>query len=394
MSDTSNVGNTVRKVFGINHSGKGRRDPLNILVPLVAIALALLVGMVVIAASGRNPFVAYKLLFGGSGLFPHSASTVRDFSNLLVKSALFIAPGLAVAFAFQGGLFNIGAEGQFWVGAIVATLFGYLKPFASFPPILHSGICLIMGMIAGGLWGALAGYIKVKRGVNEVITTIMLNWIAWYLITNWLVIGPMTPKNQVYVSGSYYITDSAKLRNIIAVTHLNTSILLALLAAYVAWFILYKTTIGYEIRAIGHTAAIGMEAPRAQGINVNKRLVQTMFISGCLAAMGGAFFILGVQYQFPNTAVMGYGWTGISIALIGQSEPFGVVLAGLFIGALRTGATSIQVANIPKTFSDLIEGLAVGFIALQVAVRYYLTKLSQRHHKTVVPPTESKEVAA
>lgn len=393
MSDNSNVGNNIRKIFGIDHQGRGKRDPLNIWVPLVSIALALLVGMIIIAISGRNPFVAYKLLFGGSGLFPHDQYAKRDFADLLVKSALYIAPGLAVAFAFQGGLFNIGAEGQFWVGAIVATFFGYCKPFASFPPILHSGICLIMGMLAGGAWGALAGYIKVKRGVNEVITTIMLNWIAWYLITNWLVTGPMTPSSQTYTSGSYYITDSAKLRSILSGTRLNTSIIIVLLAAYATWFLLYKTTVGYEIRAIGHTSAIGMEAPRAQGINIDRRIVQTMFFSGCLAAMGGAFFILGVQFQFPNTAVMGYGWTGISIALIGQSEPFGVVLAGLFIGAIRTGATSIQIANIPKTFSDVIEGLAVGFIALQVAVRYYLVKIRQHHKKTALP-AEGKEVVS
>jgi simple sugar transport system permease protein len=144
-------------------------------------------------------------------------------------------------------------------------------------------------------------------------------------------------------------------------TRLNTSILLILLAAYATWFLLYKTTIGYEIRAIGYTANIGMEAPRAQGINISRRVMQLMFISGALAALGGTFFILG--------------------------------LAGLFIGALRNGATSIQIANIPKTFSDLIEGMAVGFIALQVAVRYYLVKLIQRRRARRNPPAD-QEVAA
>ncbi|MHB8070622.1 MAG: ABC transporter permease [Candidatus Cryosericum sp.] len=405
MSD-NNITNRVLKAFGINGQGHNRRDPLNVWVPLISIGLALVVGMIVIAASGRNPFQAYKLLFGDSGLIPGGPAWKREFAELLIKSAMYIATGLAIALAFKGGLFNIGAEGQFWVGAIVATFFGYWTPVAHtfgamytalgslgwIAQLLHGAICIIMAMIAGGIWAALAGYLYVKRGVHIVIGSIMLNWIAWFLITNWLVLGPMTPPSQTFTSGTFYVTETAKLLRIMMPTRLNTSIILVLIAAYATWFLLYKTTIGYEIRAIGYTANIGSEAPRAQGINVGKRIMQMMFMSGCLAALGGSFFILGMQYQFPNTATMGYGWTGIGIALIGQSEPLGVILSGLFIGALRTGATSMQVANIPKTFSNIIEGLAVGFIALQVAVRYYLVKIIQRRRTHTDAPAE-KEAA-
>ena len=406
MSKNSGT-NKFLRIFGIDSQGRKRRDPLNVWVPLISIALALVVGMIVIAVSGRNPFRAYALLFGDSGLIPGGSAWPREFAELLIKSAMYIATGLAIALAFKGGLFNIGAEGQFWVGAIVATFFGYWSPVAGafgnmatalgsmawIAQLLHGAICIILGMLAGGAWAAFAGFLYVKRGVNIVIGTIMLNWIAWFLITNWLVTGPMTPPTQTFTSGTYYVADTAKLFRIMMPTRLNTSIILVLLAAYATWFLLYKTTIGYEIRAIGHTANIGMEAPRAQGINVNRRIVQMMFFSGCLAAMGGCFFILGMQYQFPNTATMGYGWTGIGVALIGQSEPIGVVLAGLFIGALRTGATSMQVANIPKTFSNIIEGLAVGFIALQVAVRYYLVKFLQRRRAHADPPAEQEAAA-
>lgn len=392
------------KLFGIENHSHNRRDPLNIWVPLISIALALILGMIVIAASGRDPFRAYGLLFGDSGLIPGGAAWKREFAELLIKSAMYIATGLSVALAFKGGLFNIGAEGQFWVGAIVATFFGYWAPVAHtfgamyaalgslgwIAQLLHGTVCIVMGMLAGGAWAAVAGYLYVKRGVNIVIGTIMLNWIAWFLITSWLVTGPMTPPSQTFTSGTFYVADTAKLFRIMMPTRLNTSILLVLIAAYATWFLLYKTTIGYEIRAIGYTANIGMEAPRAQGININRRVMQLMFFSGALAALGGTFFILGMQYQFPNTAIMGYGWTGITVALIGQAEPMGVVLAGLFIGALRTGATSIQVANIPKTFSDIIEGMAVGFIAMQVAVRYYLVKILQQRRKRTTSPTDQE----
>ncbi|WP_207801003.1 ABC transporter permease [Candidatus Cryosericum odellii] len=403
----SNFTTKFLKLFGIDNQGHSRRDHLNIWVPLISVGLALILGMIVIAASGRNPFQAYGLLFGDSGLIPGGPAWRREFAELLIKSAMYIATGLSVALAFKGGLFNIGAEGQFWVGAIVATFFGYWSPvahtfgamyitlgsFGWIAQLLHGAICIIMGMLAGGAWAAVAGYLYVKRGVNIVIGTIMLNWIAWFLITSWLVIGPMTPPSQTFTSGTFYVADTAKLLRIMMPTRLNTSILLVLLAAYATWFLLYKTTIGYEIRAIGYTANIGMEAPRAQGINISRRIMQLMFLSGALAALGGTFFILGMQYQFPNTAIMGYGWTGIAIALIGQSEPMGVVLAGLFIGALRTGATSMQVANIPKTFSDIIEGMAVGFIAMQVAVRYYLVKIIQHRRARRDPPADQEAAA-
>lgn len=403
----SNFTNRFLKVFGIENHGHAKRDPLNVWVPLVSIALALILGMIVIAASGRNPFRAYALLFGDSGLIPGGPAWRREFAELLIKSAMYIATGLSVALAFKGGLFNIGAEGQFWVGAIVATFFGYWTPVAHtfgamyaalgslgwIAQLLHGTVCIVMGMLAGGAWAAVAGYLYVKRGVNIVIGTIMLNWIAWFLITSWLVTGPMTPPAQTFTSGTFYVADTAKLFRIMMPTRLNTSILLVLIAAYATWFLLYKTTIGYEIRAIGYTANIGMEAPRAQGININGRVMQLMFFSGALAALGGTFFILGMQYQFPNTAIMGYGWTGITVALIGQAEPLGVVLAGLFIGALRTGATSMQVANIPKTFSNIIEGMAVGFIALQVAVRYYMVKIFQRRRSPKNPPADQEAAA-
>jgi len=305
------------------------------------------------------------------------------------------------------GCSTLVLRGQFWVGAIVATFFGYWTPVAHtfgvmyaalgslgwIAQLLHGAVCIIMGMLAGGAWGAVAGYLYVKRGVNIVIGTIMLNWIAWFLITSWLVTGPMTPPSQTFTSGTFYVAETAKLFRIMMPTRLNTSILLVLIAAYATWFLLYKTTIGYEIRAIGYTANIGMDAPRAQGININRRVVQVMFFSGALAALGGTFFILGMQYQFPNTATMGYGWTGITVALIGQAEPIGVILAGLFIGAMRTGATSMQVANIPKTFSDIIEGMAVGFIAMQVAVRYYLVKIIRHRRARTTPPADQEATA-
>lgn len=355
---------------------------MNILVSITSIILALIVGAIFIKATGRSPVLAYKLLFGSSGLFP-GPYWKTHFAEMLLASSMFISTGLAFAVAAKGGLFSIGAEGQFLVGAIVAAYFGYAKPFANMPTVLHLTIIFVMVIIAGGLWGAIAGWLKAKRGIHEVITTIMLNWIATYLIEDWLVIGPMKANVSTGVSGTPYISQTAKLPKILPGTRLNISIIIIIVVTYLVWFLFYRTTLGFEIRAMGHTLIYGMEPPKAAGVPVEKRVVQTMFISGAIAALGGSFMTLGILYQFPPVFKGGYGFDGIAVALIGRNEPLGVFLAGMLIGGLRTGATSVQLAHIPKTFPSIIEGLIVAFIALQELVRYLLMKVFVRKRNSI-----------
>jgi len=357
----------------------GRKEKywwMNILVPFISIFLAFIVGVIFIKITGRNPVVAYKLLFGASGLFP-GPYWKGHFAEMLLSSSMFIATGLGFAIAAKGGLFNIGAEGHFIVGGITAAYIGYAEPFASLPKIIHLPFIFILAMLMGGLWGAIAGYLKAKRGIHEVITTIMLNWIALYLIEGWLVIGPMKAAVETGVSGTPYISQTAKLPKILSGTRLNISIIIIIIVLYLVWYLFYKTTLGYEIRAMGHTLIFGMESPKASGIDVERRTIQTMFISGAIASLGGVFMVLGILFQYPPIFEGGYGFDGIAVALIGQNEPIGVLLAGILIGALRTGATSVQLAHVPKTFPSIIEGFAVAFIALQALVRYWLMKLIQ-----------------
>ncbi len=355
----------------------GRKEEywwMTIAVPLVAILLALITGIIFIKATGRSPLKAYKLLFGSSGLFP-SPYWKNHFAEMLLSSSMFISTGLAFAIAAKAGLFSIGAEGQFIVGGIVAAYFGYAKPFAGLPTILHLIIVFIMAMAAGGIWGAIAGWLKAKKGIHEVITTIMLNWIALYLIEDWLVTGPMKADVSTGISGTPYISATAKLPIILPGTRLNISFIIIAAAVYFTWFLLYRTTIGFEIRAMGYTLIFGMKAPKASGVNIDRRIIQTMFISGAVASLGGSFIVLGILFQYPPVFEGGYGFDGIAVALIGQNEPVGIFLAGILIGALRTGATAVQLAHIPKTFPSIIEGLIVAFIALQELVRYLIIKL-------------------
>jgi simple sugar transport system permease protein len=347
---------------------------MNLLVPLTSIFVALIVGAIFIWSTGRNPFLAYKLLFGASGLIP-GPYWRSSFAEMLLSSSMFIATGLAFAIAARTGLFSIGAEGQFTVGAITAAYFGYANPLAGLPRIIHLPIIFIMVILAGGIWGLIAGFLRAKRGINEVIVTIMLNWIAFHLIEGWLVTGPMAAQVSTGVSGTPYISPTAKLPIILPNTRLNIGILIILAVVILFWYLLYKTIFGFEIRAMGHTTVWGMEAPRVQGVNISKRIMQVMFISGAIAALGGFFITLGINFHYPPVADSGYGFDGIAVALIGQNEPFGILLSGILIGALRTGATAVQIAHIPKTFPSIIEGLIVAFIALQELIRYLLFKL-------------------
>jgi simple sugar transport system permease protein len=347
---------------------------INLLVPITSIIIALIVGAIFIWSTGRNPFLAYKLLFGASGLIP-GPYWRSSFAEMLLSASMFIATGLSFALAARTGLFSIGAEGQFIVGAITAAYFGYAKPFAALPMIIHLPLIILMVMLAGGSWGLIAGYLKAKRGINEVIVTIMLNWIAFELIEGWLVTGPMASQVSTGVSGTPYVSPTAKLPIILSNTRLNIGILIIIAVVILIWYLLYRTTFGFEIRSMGYTAVWGMEAPRVAGINISKRIMQVMFICGAIAALGGSFIVLGILFQYPAVFEGGYGFDGIAVALIGQNEPFGIVLSGLLIGALRTGATAVQIAHIPKTFPSIIEGLIVAFIALQELIRYLLFKL-------------------
>ncbi|MGC8575839.1 MAG: ABC transporter permease [Caldisericum sp.] len=355
---------------------------MNILVPITSIIIALIVGAIFIASTGRDPILAYKLMFGASGLIP-GPYFKNHFAEMLLYTALFVSTGLAFALPARAGLFSIGAEGQFIVGAITAAFFGYWKPLYNLPSIIHIPIILVMVMIAGGIWGLIAGYLKAKKGINETIVTIMLNWIAFHLIEGWLVTGPMAADVATGVSGTPYVSPSARLPIILSGTRLNISILIMLFVIYLSWFLLYRTVFGYEIRAMGYTAITNMEAPKIGGINTERRIMQIMFMGGAIAALGGSFVVLGFLGQYPPVFEGGYGFDGIAVALIGGNEPVGILFSSILIGALRTGATAVQLARIPKTFPAIIEGLIVAFIALEELIRFLLTKLLIRKKEGV-----------
>ena len=336
---------------------------------LLSIALALLVCFLAIALSMSDFAVAadayLQMLWGGLGDLPTFFATgnwallTRAWGESAAKAALLTLTGLAVSMAFCVGLFNIGAQGQMTVGAIVAAVIG-AKLRA--PPGVHPVLAVVGAAVAGALYALLPAVLKLRRGVHEVISTIMLNWVAVSLVENWLVVGPLraTASGDLSRSGTDEILPTAELPRILgSLSRLNAGFVLALVATLGVWFWLKRTSHGFEARAVG----LGMEAALTAGIDVRERVYRAMALAGALAGTAGAVWVLGTEYKFPATVGAPYGFDGIAISLIGQNHPFGVCAAALFFGVLRAGGTRMQLLGVHKSFPELIQGLALLFVA-------------------------------
>ena len=280
----------------------------------------------------------------------------------LVTSTPYIFAGLAVALGFRCGLFNIGAEGQLFVGAITAAYVGY--SLQGVPAIIHIPLALGAGALGGALWGFLPGILKAKVGAHEVINTIMMNYIAFRL-SEWLLNGPMKRPGSVPVSPT--IEPSAELPRFFADPnrfHLGFFVALGV-AAFVYWF-LFRSTWGFEIRTVGANPG----AAKYAGMSITRNFVLAMCISGALAGLAGANEVLGVNHNLALAFSSGYGFDSIALALLGKSHPLGVVLSALLFGTLRSGGARMQnVARIPVDIISVVQALVIAFIAAPAIIR-------------------------
>ncbi|HTP00342.1 MAG TPA: ABC transporter permease [Anaerolineales bacterium] len=347
---------------GTTNRLRGVLDAL--LVPVLAIITALIVGGLIIWAVGGNAIAAYKALVQGAFGSP------RALSETAVWSTPYIFAGLAVAFAFKGGLFNIGAEGQLALGAVAAALIGYALPVwlgIQLSPFIHIPLAVGMGILAGAIWAAIPGALKAYTGAHEVINTIMMNYIALN-ITSFLLNGPMKDPDPLnVVARTPPIALSARIPPIFPHLRVHWGFVLALLVAVFVWWILQKTTLGREIRTVGANP----DAAKYAGINVKRMIIVTMAISGALAGLAGAIEVTALNYRHELGFSIGYGFDAIAIALLGKSNPFGVVLAAILFGAMRNGATRMQfVTQIPVDIISVIQALILLFVAADAIVRY------------------------
>jgi len=356
-----------------------------LLYTLISIFTGIFIGAIIMLAAGFNPFHAYGVML--QGIFGRP----KYISYVIIRSTPLILTGLSIAFAFRTGLFNIGAEGQFIIGSTAAVAAGY---FVHLPMLLHIPFVILVAMTAAGLYGGIAGFFKAKFGVNEVISTIMLNWIALYL-ANFLIYTPGFQKPGGEVSYSIQPTASITFMerwkqseagrewliqhpfwNDIFKTPMNWGIFIALAMAFLVLFILRKTTLGYRLRAVG----FNKNAAEYGGINVKKHMVVSMTIAGALAGLGGAVQVMGVSHSISLLAAMeGYGFDGIAVSLIGNSTPFGCVFAGLLFGALKYGGPKIQPAmGAPSEIINIVIGVIVFFIAMPQLIKAILNLMKKR----------------
>lgn len=346
----------------------------NSLYTFLAIIVGFIVGALLLFVAGIHPGEAYSKLL--EGIFSKS----KYITWCIVYASPLIFTGLSVAFSFRTGVFNIGAEGQFVVGSLAACVTGIL---VDVPAVIHIPLCIIAAALAGALWGAVVGVLKVKKGINEVLSFIMFNWIAFYL-SNFVVNLDIIHK-EGGGEASKDVLDSARIlvpKAIIAATGCtaaNWGIFLAILAAGTIWFVINKTTLGYQLRAVG----FNKNAAQYAGIHSDKAVMMAMAISGALAGLGGAVQLLGMSGRISQFAGQeGYGFEGITVALIGASNPIGCVFAGLFYGAMKYGGTKLSLVNAPAEVVDIIMGTIILFIAVSHVFKYlFISKVGKGGNK-------------
>lgn len=313
------------------------------------------------AGSLGSPVEIITALQSGDGLAVRRA--FNPFLESLVASTPYIFAGLAVALGFRSGLFNIGVEGQLFLGAIFSAFVGY--SITGVPAVLHIPLALLAGAVGGAIWGFIPGWLKAKTGGHEVINTIMMNYIAFRL-SEWLLTGPMKRPDS-FNPISPTISESAMLPRFFEnPIRFHAGFFLALAVAWVVYWFLFKTKWGFNFRSVGANP----NASRYAGMNITVTTVMAMSLSGALAGLAGANEVLGLNHNLAMAFSSGYGFDSIALALLGKSHPLGVVLASLLFGTLRNGATKMMVVTgIPIDIISVLQAVILAFIAAPAIIR-------------------------
>ncbi|WP_186577412.1 ABC transporter permease [Aquibacillus kalidii] len=338
----------------------------NLLVPIISVLLGLIAGAIIMLSFGYNPIDGYIALWNGAFGSPYF------FGETIRQVTPYILTGLAIAFAFKTGLFNIGAEGQVIVGWLAAVWIGTT---VDAPMFIHLPLALIAAAVAGGLWGFIPGLLKAKLGVHEVIITIMMNYIALY-VSNGIIRDVLTDSKD----STDTIKESAALSanwimELTSYSRLHYGIIVALAAAVFMWFLLEKTTTGYELRSVG----LNKHASEYAGMSVSKNIILAMVISGGFAGLAGAMEGLGTFGYMPtHSAFTNIGFDGIAVALLGGNNAFGVILAALLFGVLKIGALNMPtVAGVPSELVEIVIALIIFFVGSSYIIRWALLRLKK-----------------
>ena len=328
-----------------------------LLVSLSAVFLGIVAGCFFILCIGKNPFAGFeKILFG-------ALSNTRRIGNTIGMSTQLILIGLSVAFAFKTGLFNIGASGQMLIGGITGSLLAFYIPM-NVPRPLYLLIIIIAAMIAGAFWGFISGFLKAKFNVHEVVSTIMLNWIAYWIVYDFIprfIIDPTISVKSKPIETAHTLR-AEWLSKLTGSFSINYGIFLAIIMCFVIWFILQKTTLGFSLKAVGSNKFCAEYA----GIKVNRSIMISMAIAGALASFAGLTYYCGYSNIMEMGKMPNEGFDGIAVALLGNCSPVGVFFAALFFGILKMGKGSLAATGIPTEIADTIIATIIYFTATNV----------------------------
>jgi general nucleoside transport system permease protein len=353
-----------------------------VVVPALTVLLAFLIGGVAVLMVGKDPISTYKAIWEGTGLqwlFPWTTGEDRELAALNLQQTLIITTpliltGLAVAFAFRAGLFNIGGQGQFIVGSIAAVWVG--SEFAGMPGFLHIVLAVVAACLAGAFWAAIAGGLKATVGANEVVSTIMLNYTAIYIgLYLFGLGGPLQNDREATLPVSNDVVESARLPVFWGdpiLQGLHIGLFVALVAVVIFWFLLNRSTTGYEVRAVG----LNPEAARYSGMSVSKNYVLVMAVCGLFAGLAGALDVLGWQFRIATNdiEINQLGFIGIAVALLGRNTASGTVAAALLFGALLSGTSqrnldpTVFEPELAENLTYILQGLVVLLVSADVLV--------------------------
>ncbi len=335
---------------------KNSNKLISVLVPVASVLLAFAIGCAVMAGLGANPLVALQSLWTGA------FGNLRNVGTTLARATPLIFTGLCACFAYRCGVFNLGGEGQFIIGSVACCYMATQTGIEGFPAIV---LCLLAGILAGGIWALIPGLLKVYRGQNEMIISIMLNYVATLFMgvvyTNWLREGS--------VPQTMSVPDTTKLSRIFGL-RATTAFIIAIVVGLLIYYFLFYTSKGFQLRAVG----LNMTAAEFNGFSVKRYILFSFVVSGAIAGLGGSAELLGTQYRLINGFAAGYGFDGVAMALIAQLHPLATILVAIFFAALRVGSTTMQAATgVPTSVSDIIQALVIVFTVAGLA----MVKLSQ-----------------
>ncbi len=359
--------NRLRQFIGDERNHK-------VLIPLIAILMGFLLGTIIMLVTGESPSIMYKSLVRAvTGINLDRLGTDKVFTPRLAgEYVVYVMPiiltGLSVAFAFRTGLFNIGAEGQVLMGSFAAA---YIGLTLDYPKVILLPMVIIAGAAAGALWGFIPGYLKAKFNVHEVVVTIMLNYTALHVSNYFLKTIPGSTSVKTEPLHENALLGSDLLRELTSNSRLNYGFIVVILAIFVFWFIINKTTFGYELKAVGYNPF----AAEYAGMKVKRNAALSMAIAGAFSGLAGAIIVSGTfGYGRVLASFENYGFDGIAVALIGGNTAIGSLLSGLLLGGLKAAQPIMQGQGVPNAIATIITATIIIFVAMQKGIQMILKK--------------------